>query len=90
MRINKGDLVRYGFNKECPLCEHIHEYGHAQAGRTRADACRKQLEEAMGSIEEGRERLRVYEESLTRSMAEHVERGAEQAERPEPRAQTRK
>ena len=25
MRINKSDLVRYGFNKDCPQCEHIHK-----------------------------------------------------------------
>ena len=81
MRINKSDLVRYGFHRDCPQCEHIQKYGHAQPGRPHTDACRKQLEEAMAETEDGRERLKAYEESLTRSMAEHVERSDEQASR---------
>ena len=44
----------------------------------------------MASTDEGRERLRAYEESLTRTMAEHVERDAERSDQQGPRDETKK
>ena len=84
MRINKSDLVRYGFNKDCPQCEYTQKYGSARPGQTHTDECRRQLEEAMRATEDGRERLAAHEENLTRAMAEQVEHGAEAANQPRP------
>ena len=90
MRINKSDLVQHGFNKDCAQCEHIQKYGNARPGHTHTDACRRQLEEAMGATEEGRERLAAHDESLTRSMAEQVERSAERTEQVQQRSETKR
>ena len=89
LRINKKDLEKFGFHPECPQCEHIQRYGNARPGHAHTDACRKQLEDAMAATEEGKARLAAHEESLTRAMAEQVER----ADRPQgepPRSEPRR
>ena len=90
MRINKSDLVMHGFHKDCAQSEHIKKYGNAEAGRTHSDACRKQLEDAMRATEEGRERLAAHEESLTRPMVEHIERGPGRQEEQHQRQETKR
>ena len=74
IRINKKDLEQFGFHPECPQCEYIQRYGNARPGHAHTEACRKQVEEAMASTEDGRARLAAHEESLTKAMAEQVER----------------
>ncbi len=74
MRINKTDLETHGYTDGCPQCTHTRRYGGAKPGGTHTAACRARLVEAIGQSAAGQARLGDYEERLTRSMAEHIER----------------
>ena len=73
MRINKGDLEAYGYDGDCPQCKHIIKYGKSRKGTSHSMHCRKRIVEAMSKTEDGRRRIEVNEERITRTMAEQLE-----------------
>ncbi len=74
LRINKSDLVTYGYDENCTQCRHIVRYGRARPGGAHSERCRQRLVEAMSQTEVGRARLAEQDDRLTRVMAEHIER----------------
>ena len=74
MRINKADLDKYGYTVDCPQCRHTEEHGHARSGSVHTDACRQRIMAELSKDPVGQQRIATYDERLTRSMAEHVER----------------
>ncbi len=73
MRIDKEDLDKHGYDSSCPQCQHIIKYGRARPGGQHTHECRKKVMEAMSRTEAGRERLRINEERINKSMAEQIE-----------------
>ena len=74
MRINKADLDKYGYTVDCPQCRHTEEHGHVRPGAVHTDACRQRIVTELSKDPVGQQRIASYDDRLTRSMAEHVER----------------
>ena len=74
MRINKADLDKYGYTVDCPQCRRTEEHGHVRPGAVHTDACRQRILTELAKDPVGQQRIASYDDRLTRSMAEHVER----------------
>ena len=73
MRISKSDLDEYGYDADCTQCKYMVKYGKSKPGTFHSKECRKRLMEAMRQTDAGRDRLKRFEERLTKSMSEYVE-----------------
>ena len=60
MRISKADLEKYGYDDECPQCQHFRKYCKGKAGHKHTKECRARLTTAIGGTEEGRRRFEEY------------------------------
>ncbi len=78
-RINKKDLEEFGFTDGCVQCDHVARYGMAKPGGNHTDACRTRILTELAKTELGQQRLAAWNERISRSVAEHVERADNEA-----------
>ena len=76
MRISKQDLEEYGYDSECPQCKSVIQYGKTRPGIRHTPQCRAKIRAAMSKTDIGRERIRLNDERIDRSIAERIEASA--------------
>ena len=79
LRIDRTDLDKYGYTSGCVQCDHVRRYGKTKPGTMHTDRCRARILNELSQSPEGQDRLRRQEDRVTRALAEHVERGDQEA-----------
>jgi hypothetical protein len=75
------DLTRHGFTPNCRKCDHIVAYGNGHHGHNwnHSEACRTRILKALAKDEDGQRRIALAKFRAQRSIAEHIEKTADES-----------
>ena len=79
--IYERDYKMFGITDDCKKCLHNQRLGYNKSKMIHSEKCRKRMEEALATTEEGRRRLEEAEERANQRLAKEVEESDVRPER---------
>ena len=79
--IYEDDYKQFGITDDCKKCLHNQRWGYNASRMTHTEKCRRRMEEALATTDEGKQRLATAEERTNQRLAKHVEEADVRPER---------
>ena len=78
--IRQADLVKHGYTKNCPRCQHIMTHGANTGTMPHSEECRRRIMEEIGKTPEGRARIEKMAARSEQFLEDHARRQDAQAD----------